>query len=419
MSLYPAFRVQYLASCIQYPKHQLITMISVEEAKAIIEKEITPLTPVKKNLQEAAGKLLAEDIYAAIDIPAFPQSSMDGYAFSFDAWKENNKLVVNGVIAAGHDKDIPLKRGDAVRIFTGAAVPSGADTVVMQEKTKIINGVLIIEDESLNAGTNVRPMGSEIRAGERALSKLSFLSPAAIGFLAGLGIKEVTVYPTPSVSIIVTGNELQEPGNPLQYGQVYESNSFALSAALRQLGINEIEIIHADDKLEELTAVLNSCLQKTDLVLLTGGVSVGDYDFVLQAANNCGVKQLFHKVKQRPGKPLYLGKKEEKVVFGLPGNPSSVLSCFYQYVITAIGKMSNQRVALEIKRVPLSNSFKKASGLTHFLKGYYDGDSVTLLNAQESYRLSSFARANCLVQINEEVTAYPVGELVEIHLLPV
>lgn len=393
-------------------------MISVEEAKAIIEKEIAPLSPVKKSLDEAAGKLLAEDIYAAIDIPAFPQSSMDGYAFSFDAWKDNNQLAVNGEIAAGNDKDIPLKRGDAVRIFTGAAVPSGADTVVMQEKTKIINGVLVIEDENLTPGTNVRPKGSEIRAGERGLAKASFLSPAAIGFLAGLGITEITVYPKPSVCIIVTGNELQKPGNPLKYGQVYESNSFALTAALQQIGISTINIVYADDKLEELTAILNSCFQKSDLILLTGGISVGDYDFVLQASINCGVKQLFHKVKQRPGKPLYLGKKEDKVVFGLPGNPSSVLSCFYQYVMPAIGKMSNQRVALEIKRVPLSTSFKKATGLTHFLKGYYDGDSVTLLNAQESYRLSSFARANCLVQINEEVTAYPVGELVEIHLLP-
>jgi len=393
-------------------------MISVDEAKAIIEKEITPLSPVKKSLQESAGKLLAEDIYASIDIPAYPQSSMDGYAFSFDAWKENNELTVNGVIAAGHDKDVPLRTGDAVRIFTGAAVPSGADTVVMQEKTKIVNGVLIIEDENLSLGTNVRPMGSEIRSGERALGKLSYLSPPAIGFLAGLGIKELSVYPKPSVSIIVTGNELQKPGNPLQYGQVYESNSFALTAALQQIGISEINIVHVDDKLEELTAILNSCLQKTDLVLLTGGISVGDYDFVLRASNNCGVIQLFHKVKQRPGKPLYLGIKENKVVFGLPGNPSSVLSCFYQYVMIAIGKMSNQRIILEMKRVPLSNSFKKAAGLTHFLKGYYDGSSVTLLNAQESYRLSSFARANCLVQINEEVTVYPVGELVEIHLLP-
>ena len=393
-------------------------MISVEEAKAIIEKEITPLSPVKKSLQESAGKLLAEDIYAAFDIPAYPQSSMDGYAFSFDSWKEKKELSVNGIIAAGHDRDIPLKTGDAVRIFTGAAVPSGADTVVMQEKTKVSNGVLIIEDENLALGTNVRPRGSEIRAGERALSKCCFLSPAAIGFLAGLGIMEVTVYPKPSVSIIVTGNELQKPGNTLQYGQVYESNSFALTAALKQIGISAIDIIHVDDKLEELTNTLNDCLQKTDLVLLTGGISVGDYDFVLQASINCGVKQLFHKVKQRPGKPLYLGKKDDKVVFGLPGNPSSVLSCFYQYVIKAIGKMSNQRVVLENKKVPLSNSFKKAAGLTHFLKGYYDGDTVTLLNAQESYRLSSFARANCLVQINEEVTAYPVGELVEIHLLP-
>jgi molybdopterin molybdotransferase len=393
-------------------------MISVEEAKKIIEANITPLTPVRVRLQEAAGKVLADDIYASVDIPAFPQSSMDGYAFSFTAWKENKSLAVNGEVAAGDDRDLTLGLGDAARIFTGAAVPSGADTVVMQEKIKLVNGALIIEDDNLKPGANVRPRGSEIKAGERAMGKSSFISPAAIGFIAGIGITELLVYPKPSVSIIVTGKELQKPGNALRYGQVYESNSFALTAALQQIGIDNISIKQVDDNLQDLKSVLNSCLENTELVLLTGGISVGDYDFVWQAATDCGVNQLFHKIKQRPGKPLYLGKKENKVVFGLPGNPSSVLSCFYQYVIPVIGKMSNNPFALARKKVPLSTSIQKPAGLTHFLKGYYDGLTVTPLNAQESYRLSSFARANCLIQLNEEVTACVEGDSVEIHILP-
>jgi molybdopterin molybdotransferase len=151
---------------------------------------------------------------------------------------------------------------------------------------------------------------------------------------------------------------------------------------------------------------------------LTGGISVGDYDFVLQSATECGVEKLFHKIKQRPGKPLYFGKKENKLVFGLPGNPSSVLTCFYQYVIPALEKLSKRKIELQSLQVPLAKAFQKNTGLTHFLKGFYDGKTAMPLDAQESYRLSSFAKANCLIQINEEITALKEGELVDVYLLP-
>jgi len=192
-------------------------MISVEEAKKIIEENAVALQPVKYPMQRAAGKILAEDIYSTIDIPAFPQSSMDGYAFSFSDWGKNKRLKIEGEIAAGTNKKLSLAPGKAVRIFTGAPVPPGADTVVMQEKVQLQNGELIIEDESIVTGMNVRPKGSETKAGELSLKKGSLLSPAAIGFLAGIGITEVKVYPNPSVSIIITGKELQQPGKPLEY----------------------------------------------------------------------------------------------------------------------------------------------------------------------------------------------------------
>jgi molybdopterin molybdotransferase len=187
-------------------------MISVTEAKEIINNNTIALAPVKSVLGEAAGKVLAEDVYAPVDIPAFPQSSMDGYAFSFQGWKQHKKIKIVGEVAAGTDENIMLEPGNAVRIFTGAPVPTGADTVIMQEKTKTHNEELIIEDETLQAGTSVRPKGSEIKAGALALGKGSVLSPAGIGFLAGIGINDVKIYPNPSISIIVTGNELQQPG---------------------------------------------------------------------------------------------------------------------------------------------------------------------------------------------------------------
>jgi molybdopterin molybdotransferase len=393
-------------------------MISVQEAKRIINENVSPLATVVFSLQQATGLVLAEDVYASTDIPAFPQSSMDGYAFSFHDWQKNKKLKIAGEVAAGSNETFLLSPGNAVRIFTGAAVPAGADTVIMQEKIRTQNGELIIEDETLQAGNSVRPKGSEIKAGALALEKGNILSPAAIGFLAGIGISAIKVYPNPSISIIITGNELQEPGQTLQHGQVYESNSFALKAILQQLHIYDVEVFYAADKPGIVSDTLNKALEQSDVVLLTGGISVGDYDFVLQAATNCHVEKLFHKIKQRPGKPLYFGKKENKLVFGLPGNPSSVLTCFYQYVIPALEKLSNRKIGLQTLKVPLSKALQKNTGLTHFLKGFYDGKTATPLDAQESFRLSSFAKANCLIQIDEEMTSLKEGELVNVYLLP-
>jgi len=395
-----------------------VNFIPVQEAKKLIREHTNILSPVRLPLQETAGLVSATDIFATVDIPSYPQSSMDGYAISFSGWQRNKMLIIEGESAAGTQEPISLVPGKAVRIFTGAPVPDGADTVVMQEKTKTENGLLIIDDKNLETGLNVRPKGSEIKTGELALPKNSVLTPAAIGFLAGIGNTGVNVYPSPRVSIIITGNELQQPGQPLQYGQVYESNSFALKAALQQLNIHHTEILRADDELEILSDALAGALQQSDAVLLTGGASVGDYDFVLQAAAACSVETVFHKIKQRPGKPLFFGKKENKLVFGLPGNPASVITCFYEYVAPALARLSNKIFSLQKLNVPLIKPFKKAAGLTHFLKGFYDGKTVTALHAQESYRLSSFANANCLIQVNEEITECKEGEPVEIHLLP-
>ncbi|MBI1780414.1 MAG: molybdopterin molybdotransferase MoeA [Sphingobacteriales bacterium] len=393
-------------------------MISVAEAKKIILENTDALSPVKCLLQEAAGKILAEDIFSAVDIPAFPQSAMDGYAFSFNDWKQQQELIINGEMAAGDYSSETLQPGTAIRIFTGAPVPNGADTVVMQEKVIVKDGKLMIEDDILEQGRNVRLKGSEIKTGEPALEKESILSPAAIGFLAGIGVTEVMTIPNPVISIIITGKELQQPGKTLAPGQVYESNSFSLTAVLKQLHFSNIKIYSADDDLEILTGMLKEALEKSDLVLLTGGISVGDYDFVLKATENCGVTKLFHRIKQRPGKPLFFGKKANKLVFGLPGNPSSVLTCFYEYVLTVLSLMTKRKISLSSAPAPLASSFSKKILLTQFLKGHYNGENVTILDAQESYRMSSFAKANCFVVLEEPMKEYAEGGAVEIHLLP-
>lgn len=391
-------------------------MISVAEAKHIISTNVTALNPVTVSLLQARGKVLAADVVAAVDIPAFPQSAMDGYAFAFDDLQK--ELIIEGEMAAGSSSAVEVAAGKAIRIFTGAPVPAGADTVVMQEKVRTENGVLIIEDDKLQRHSNVRPVGSEIKAGELALPKGSLLTAAAIGFLAGIGVTQVSAIPDPVISIILTGNELQEPGKPLLYGQVYESNSFGLTAALESLHLPVHRIYKAEDDAEVVTATLEQALNESDLILLTGGVSVGDYDFVIQAANKCGVVQQFHKIKQRPGKPLFFGTKDDKLVFGLPGNPSSVLTCFYEYVTEALSLQTKRPLQLKTVQTVLAKDCIKPPGLTHFQKAYFDGQTVLPLTAQESYKLNSFATANCLLVLDEENDEYKTNDPVTIHLLP-
>ena len=391
-------------------------MISVAEAKTLIAQNIQTLPAVCVPLVQAANCTLAQDVVAQWDIPAFPQSSMDGYAFRFA--DKHLPLTIVGEMAAGTSQNFRIETGEAARVFTGAPVPAGADTVVMQEKTSHSNDRLSIQDAGLKCGSNVRDKGSEAVAGSVAMLQGVFLSPGAIGFIAALGEAHVFVYPMPSVSIIVTGNELQAPGRPLSAGQVYESNSFSLRAALQQAGIRAISIIQADDELPLLAKTLSDALRRSDVVLLTGGVSVGDYDFVLEATKLCGVQQLFHRVKQRPGKPLYFGRQHTRLVFGLPGNPSSVLSCFYQYVLPALETLSNKKHSLRQLKAALTQPVTKPQGLTHFLKGLHENGEVAPLGAQESYRLSSFAQANCLICLEEDRGDLLAGEKVEIYLLP-
>jgi molybdopterin molybdotransferase len=391
-------------------------MISVKEAKHLISQHITVLNPILVDLAKASGHTLAANIYAKYDIPAFNQSSMDGYALKFSDHERVLRLI--GEMAAGTTTSMTIHSGETSRIFTGAPLPTGADTVVMQEKITRIDEKITLQDPNLKPGLNVRDKGSEINAGALAMEKGDFLSPAAIGFLAGIGINEVSVYPMPKVSIIVTGKELQHPGKELDFGQVYESNSYSLSAALKYEGIEDIAVYEADDDLQILKNVLQNALANSDVVLLTGGVSVGDYDFVIEAASHCGIKQIFHKVKQKPGKPLFFGTKDQKPIFGLPGNPSSVLSCYYNYVLPAVKILSHKSNSVIEVQAELTHGYSKPAGLTHFLKGKYENGLVTPLHAQESYRLSSFAQANCLICMDETKENFNKSDILSILILP-
>jgi molybdopterin molybdotransferase len=320
-------------------------------------------------------------------------------------------------MAAGHPQPETLQRNHAMRIFTGSPLPGGSDTIIMQEKVIVHSSGIEITDPHVEKGTFVRKLGSELKKGELVLKQGTLVTAPVAGLLASLGFNKVNVYPRLSISILATGNELQIPGRPLQAGQVYESNTFFLQTALGPFDEHASAALFVEDSLDKIEHALAAAINKNDLIILTGGVSVGDYDFVRQAADRIGIQCKFHRVKQKPGKPLYFGSIGNKLVFGLPGNPASVITCFYEYVLPSMRLMMHLPEEKPFT-AKLKHHFKKVKGLTQFLKSRYEEGEVEILEAQESFRLRSFAVANCLVALAEDRLDYEKGEMVTVRLLP-
>lgn len=390
-------------------------MINVTEAKQLIEENCSVLKVKMLPLLEANGSTLAEPIYAVMDTPPFDQSAMDGYAFSYENWDKKSNLTVIGEIQTGNYSNKLLGTNEAVRIYTGAPTPPGADTVVMQEKISRDGNMIQILDTFLVKGANVRPQGSQTKKGELALQERQLLSPVAISFLAGIGINKVNVFSKPTVSIIVTGKELAKADDTITEGKIFESNSIGLIAALQQLGINPVSVEVVDDVEEEIERAISNQLS-SDILIITGGVSVGDYDLVPASLEKCGVQKIFHKIKQKPGKPFYFGRHNQNLVFALPGNPAAVMSCFYEYVVQAISSFT-QKEYFKKMAFPLAEDFNKKAGLTYFLKGKMGEKAVTVLNNQESYKLNSFAVADCLIEFDEEGENFKKGDLVNVRMI--
>lgn len=390
-------------------------MISVSEAIEIISKNSNHHTITTIHIKEALGYVLAEDIYAPFNSPHFNQSAMDGYAFSFDNCNLANTLQIIGEVQTGNCFTGNINSQEAIRIFTGAALPYNTDTVVMQEQVDLINNKITIKNSDLKKGSNVRTIGSQTKQGELIVEKFYTLTPAAIAFIAGFGINKINVFSTPTISIITTGKELLQPNETLIEGKIFESNSYALIAALQQMNITPLSSEIVDDDENKIVEAIKKNVH-ADILILTGGVSVGDYDFVSSALDKCGVVKLFHKVKQKPGKPFYFGKINNTLVFGLPGNPASVLTCFYMYVAHAINCLSHQQYFNNIT-LPLANSYSKKAGLTFLLKGRVKDNQVYILDNQESYKMNSFAKANCIIELNQDKENFEIGEMVNVKLL--
>ncbi|WP_336703246.1 molybdopterin molybdotransferase MoeA [Chryseobacterium indologenes] len=391
--------------------------ISVSEARKIIENQIFRTEKIELSLLEAQGFYAAEEIRATLDVPSFDNSAMDGYGFRFDDLAEHTELKVTQIIPAGISKnDFVLGRGEAVRIFTGAKIPYGVDTVVMQEKVELNENLIHCKDIEIQKGENIRLKASQTLSGTVIIEKNTYINHALIGFLAGFGIEKVTVYQRLKMGLVFTGNELVEPGNPLSEGEIYNSNKYTLQAALAEINHQFSYIKHAEDTEEATFHAIREALQHNDVVLITGGISVGDYDYVKPALEKLNVKELFYKIRQKPGKPLFFGTQNEKFIFALPGNPASVFSCYHQYVKPFLLGCFGRESFAEEEDFAISESYvkKKNNEQTQFLKAFYSKGNVHILNGQESYKMNSAAQANCLVEFSETATEIHIGEKVRI-----
>lgn len=391
-------------------------MISVKEAKKILSENAERGKVETRQLGESLGLTLAEDLYSPMDVPSFDNSAMDGYAMKFSEGMEEWEVVQT--IQAGDSSSYTISENKAARIFTGAKMPSGTNTVIPQElierdenSTKIF-----YSDTKIETGSNVRLKGTQCKKGDLILKKNTPVTPGSIGLLASVGVEKIKVYSTPKVGCIVTGDELKEIGEILEEGEIYNSNGPMLKACLRQIGIKEISTGKIIDDQIELQEIISRALNLQDILILSGGISVGDYDFVKETLENIGVKELFYKIKQRPGKPLFVGKKGKKWIFALPGNPASVLSCFYQYVKPCLEFWMGKNDVFEPDVVlPLSKEVTKKSGFTFFMKGKRDAEKVDILTGQQSFNLLAFGTANCLVELEEEKETISTGTPVKIY----
>ena len=392
-------------------------MIGVEEARRIVAEIDVRLPKVQVvSIEQASGYTLAKNLYCPFDLPSFEQSIMDGYAICYN---ENDPLEFEVIaeIQAGSKAAVTLNQGQAARIFTGAPIPSGANAVVMQERARQLGSQLHIEHIP-KPNQHIRAIGADLKK-EQLLFESGFqLNASSLGVLKSLGFKEVEVYRKPVVSIVVTGDELVSEDRPLQKGEIYEFNSTVLKAALESNGIAVQKVIAVRDDFDATREALKEAIKSSDLTLVSGGISVGAYDFVYRSLQELGVQTYFYKVKQKPGKPLFFGGLNQNYLFALPGNPGSALTCFYMYVLPFLKRMQNiSEFESSSISLALEQGINNTTGRALFLKAKRNGNSVHILEHQSSSKLLGFAMADVLVYIPETSCELAEGTSVECFII--
>lgn len=413
-------------------------MILFTEAKTKILERTSRLASQDILLDDALGCILVEDIISPIDLPPFDNSAMDGYAVNSAEVFKCLSVEVSQFIKAG-DISKPFEPKTCAKIMTGAPIPEGADTVVPVEDVTVKNDIVTIAS-SIKNGQHVRYRGEDVKKGELVAGKGAVVNSKVIALLAALGFERIPVIPKPRITVLVTGSELQNTGTKLGYGKIFDSNSHALRAALKEIGI-DVEVLLLADNKEKIYSTIKDSLKRCDILITIGGVSVGDYDYVKEAFRRSEVEEVFHKVAIKPGKPLYFGtyhphpiplpsttlpadrqgeRGNNKLIFGLPGNPVSCLITFDQFVKSAIYKMIGRDHRPQIKTAVATENLKGSKGKRDFLRGICeeDGDSLHVRPSgpQGSAMLRALATANCTIVIPEDKELVEKGEDVEIEL---
>ncbi len=368
-------------------------MVTIVEALEIIGSQEVTLKSGMIPLKDSLDYYLAQEITSPFDLPPFDNSAMDGFAVC----GLNDSFEIIGEVAAGDISNQVLTKGQAVRIFTGGKVPENTTAVIMQEHTATKEGSVTLK-ETVVKGKNIRRKGEQLKKGEKVFSKGKKINPATLGLMSSLGLSELQVYQKPRIRIIATGNELILPGENKEEGKIFESNTYTLSGALSTYGFQCDSTQIISDDYNAIKSGIAGDLNQCDVLLLSGGISVGEYDFVKKALEANKVEEQFYKVLQKPGKPLYFGRMENKFVFALPGNPASSLTCFYIHVLPLLQKLSGGHgIGLKRIEVPLKEDFHFKFDRPTFLKALVKNGEVKILDGQGSSMIHSMAIGNALV----------------------
>ncbi len=400
-------------------------MILVKEAQKIILEKIQPLAPEKVSLLDALGAVLFENIHAQRDNPPADNSAMDGYALRFEDISSIDKnsvlLKITDNIPAGQQPVKAIHAGEAARIMTGALIPNGADTVVMTEDTQKKNGsVSIIKPQK--SGSHIRKQGEDFKKGNLLLPRGDIVKSSNIGIILTAGYASLSVYKRPIVAILSTGDELVDIDKKPQNHQIINSNSHIIASQVLACGGKPLLLGIIPDRKDAIKESLLSS-EKADIIISTGGVSVGDYDFVKDAIKEIGSEIIIWKIAMKPGKPLTFSMLGNRPIFGLPGNPVSSFVSFEQFVRPAILKMNGHKdLFRQTLRATLAHDVKKKNdGRRHFLRSLltYDkeGYTVSLLKGQGSSMMTSLASANCFLIVPEKETVLKAGQQVDVQLL--
>ncbi len=376
-------------------------MTSEEEARSAVLARVRPLPSEKVRLLDSLGRFAASDIFATRPLPAFNNSAMDGYALQAESCRAGGSLRVIGEQPAGADRGLTIGGGEAVRIFTGAPLPQGADAVVMQEDVRR-DGEMIMVQCAVAPGEFIRRAGCDLATGQKIVSRGEKLTPQLIGLLASQGMEQVETGARPRIAIVSTGDELARPGSIPGVGQIFESNSIMLHALALRAGAEIAFVEHSPDELQTMTGLLQRGLTNNALIV-SGGVSVGEHDLVKPALSALGAEVDLWQVAIKPGKPFLLARFEESLVFGLPGNPVSAFVTFLKLVRPALLKWSGAADhLLDLPKVSarLTSEVANEDRRPHYLRGRIENGLFSAIGRQESHALYGLSRANALLRLD-------------------